>query len=92
MIHFTEIRTIPHNGFLANRARRQNLAESRRLLHASPLPSAERARPAITDYRDRYEALTGRSLPPCPRCDDGNTLVVDHFAREWVSPAIPDSS
>ena len=36
--------------------------------------------------------LTGRSLRRCPRCDDGNMLVVDHLAGKWVSPAILDSS
>ena len=57
---------IRYYGFLANRARRQKLAECRRLLHAPPLPSAEHAGSATTDYRERYEALTGRSLRQCP--------------------------
>ena len=53
---------IRYYGFLANRARRQKLAECRRLLHAPPLPSAEEdAGPATPDYRDRYEALTRRA-------------------------------
>ena len=58
-------------------------------------PAAEAHRSAgraATDYRDRYEALTGRSLRRCPRCDDGNMLVVDHLAGKCVSPAILDSS
>ena len=83
---------IRYYGFLANRTRRQKLAECRRLLHAPPLPSAEHAGSATTDYRERYEALTGRSLRQCPRCDDGNMLVVDCLAGQWVSPAILDSS
>ena len=79
----------PHSllQLLANCTRRQKLAECRRSLHAPPLPPAEHAGPATTHYRDRYEALTGRSLWRCPRCDDGNMLVV-----ECVSPAILDSS
>ena len=83
---------IRYYGFLANRNREQKLAECRRLLHAPPLPSAEHAGSATIDYRERYEALTGRSLRQCPRCDDGNMLVVDCLAGQWVSPAILDSS
>ena len=58
--------------FLANRSRQQKLAECRRLL-AVPPPPAEHSDRAAADYRDRHEALTGRSLRRCPRCDDGNT-------------------
>ncbi|MCY4508451.1 MAG: hypothetical protein OXG35_16065 [Acidobacteria bacterium] len=57
-----------------------------------PLPPAEQTGRDATDYRDRYEEPTGRSLRRCPRCDDGNMLVVDHLARGCVSPAILDSS
>ena len=81
---------IRHYGFLANRARRQKLAECRRLL-AAPSPPEQAGRTAV-DYRDRYEALTGRSLRRCPRCDDGNMLVVDLLAGKWGLPAILDSS
>ena len=80
---------IRYYGFLANRNRQQKLAECRRLLSTPPPPPSEQAGTA-TDYRDRYEALTGRSLRRCPRCDDGNMLVVE--AGRWVSPAILDSS
>ena len=83
---------IRYYGFLANRNRQQKLTECRRLLHASSLPSVEQAGRAATDYRDRYEALTGRSLRRCPRCEDGNMLVVDHLAGTCVSPASLDSS
>ena len=83
---------IRYYGFLANRARRQKLAECRRLLHAPPLPSAEHAGSATIDYRERYEALTGRSLRQCPRCDDGHMHVVDCLAGQWASPALLDSS
>ena len=83
---------IRYYGFLANRTRQQKLTECRRLLSAPPPPPAEHAGRAATDYRDRYEALTGRSLRRCLRCDDGNMLVVDHVARGCVSPAILDSS
>ena len=83
---------IRYYGFLANRYRQQKLTECRRLLSAPPPPPAEQAARAATDYRDRYEALTGRSLRRCPRCDDGNMLVVDHLAGGCTSPAILDSS
>ena len=83
---------IRHYGFLANRNRQQKLTECRRLLHAPPLPEAEHAGPAATDYKDRYEALTGHSLRRCPCCHDGNMNPVDGLAGEWASPAIRDSS
>ncbi len=82
---------IRYYGFLANCTRRQKLTECRRLLSAPP-PPPELADRAVADYRDRYEALTGRSLRRCPRCDGGNMLVVDHLAGQHASPAILDSS
>ena len=81
---------IRHYGFLANRNRQQKLTECRRLL-CTPPPAAE-AGPVATDYRDRYEALTGRSLRRCPRCHDGNMQAVDHLAGAWGCPVILDSS
>ena len=81
---------IRYYGFLANRARQQKLAECRRALH-TPAP-AEQAGPVTTDYRDRYEALTGRSLRRCPLCHDGNMQAVDHLADAWARPAFLDSS
>ena len=81
---------IRYYGFLANRNRQQKLTECRRALRAPPPP--EQAGPVATDYRDRYEALTGRSLRRCPRCHDGNMQAVDHLAGVWGCPAILDSS
>ena len=83
---------IRYYGFLANRTRRQKLTECRRLLHAPPPPPAKHTELATTDYRDRYEALTGRSLRRCPRCDDGAMHVVDRLVGTRVRPAILDSS
>ena len=82
---------IRYYGFLVNRTRQHKLTDCRRLLHAPP-PSAERTEPATTDYRDRFEALTGRSLRRCPRCQDGDMHVVDHLVNAWPGPAILDSS
>jgi hypothetical protein len=33
------------------------------------------------DYRDRYLALTGRSLRQCPHCRTGVMAVIEHIAR-----------
>lgn len=82
---------IRYYGFLANRNRQQKIAQCRSLLHEPPLPEAEHAWTATADYRDRYEALTGRSLRRCPSCHDGNMHLVDDLAGEWA-PAIQDSS
>ena len=81
---------IRYYGFLANRNRREKLTECRRLLHTPP--PAEQAGPVTTDYRERYEALTGRSLRRCPRCHDGNMQTVDHLADAWGRAAFLDSS
>ena len=83
---------IRYYGFLANRNRREQLAECRRLLLAAPLPEAEHAGPVTTDHRDCYEALTGRSLRRCPRCHDGSMQTVDQPPGAWAWPAILDSS
>ena len=83
---------IRHYGFLANRNRHRKLTACRRLLHASPPPTAEHAGPATTDYRDRYEALTGRSLRRCPRCHDGNMYPLDRLVGAGADPATLDSS
>ena len=67
---------IRYYGFLANRARQQKLAECRQgALHAAAASAT--AGPPVSDYRDRYEALTGRSLRQCPRCHAGNMQPVD---------------
>ncbi len=82
---------IRHYGFLADRARQRKLAECRRALCAPPPPAPQQDAPS-TDYRDRYEALTGRSLRQCPRCHAGNMQPADHPAGAWACPAIVDSS
>ena len=81
---------IRYYGFLANRNRQQKLTECRRSLRTPP--PAKQDGPVATDYRDRYEALTGRSLRRCPQCDDGNMQAVDHLDDAWGCPAILDSS
>jgi len=55
---------IRHYGYLANGVRVAKLACCRRLLAApEPVPP-----PAATNYRERYQQLTGRSLDLCPCC------------------------
>ena len=81
---------IRYYGFLANCTRQQKLAQCRQLLRTPPPPAADA--PASIDYRDRYEALTGRSLRQCPRCHQGAMHVVDCWVGTRTRPAILDSS
>ena len=78
-------------GLLANRTRRQQVAQCRHLLGTPPQTRPDDA-PASLNYRDRYEALTGRSLRICPRCRDGQMQFVDCLVRIGRRPAILDSS
>lgn len=57
---------------------------------ASARTGGDAAAPA--DYRDRYEALTGRSLRVCPRCQDGHMLVVERLVGAPDRPRILDTS
>ena len=76
-------------GFLAGPRRKDNLALCRRLLDMPPSePSA--APPA--DYRERYEALTGRALRVYPACGRGTMLTVEMILAgrqrppPWTTP------
>ena len=42
---------------------------------------AESTNRTETDYRDRYEELTGDSLRQCPQCKQGRTLVIEILPR-----------
>ena len=79
-------------GFLANRTRQRKVALCRHLLHVAPPPEPADDDTALADYRDQYEALTGRSLRACPRCQDGQMLVIEHLARHCHHPVILDTS
>ena len=83
---------IRYYGFLANCTRQQTLPQCRRLLQVPPPPTAERDAPVSTDYRDRYEALTGRSLRVCPHYQTGQMHVLECLVRTRERPAILDSS
>ncbi len=78
-------------GLLANRTRHQHVTQCRQLLGAPP-PTRPDDAPASIDYRDHYEALTGRSLRVCPRCHDGQMQRVDGLVGVRGRPAILDSS
>ena len=81
---------IRYYGLLGNRHRTEKLERCRHLLGtASP---SEPVQPATTDFRDRYEALTGVSLRACPLCQHGRMIVVECLAGRRQCPAIRDTS
>jgi hypothetical protein len=47
---------------------------------------------APTDYRDRYEALTGSSLRACPVCPRGHMRLIDGLVATRIGPTILDTS
>jgi hypothetical protein len=80
---------IRYFGFLSNCHRAQKLAICRELLGMAP---AESATDPPTDYRDRFEALTGQSLRECPHCHTGIMVVIDCIARPKVCQPVSDTS
>ena len=79
---------IRYFGFLGNCHRVRKLALCRELLGmVTPAPADPPA-----DYRDRFEALTGRSLRACPLCHAGIMVVIDCIARPKVCQPVPDTS
>ena len=81
---------IRYYGFLGNRCREQRLARCRQLL-AMPQPEPP-ACEAVTDYRDRYEEITGASLTECPACHHGRMLVIEVINAANPCPPIRDTS
>jgi hypothetical protein len=80
---------IRYYGFLGDCHRARKLAHCRELLGMMPpVPAADQ--PA--DYRDRFEALTGRSLRECPHCRTGIMVVVACITRPTVCQPAPDTS
>jgi hypothetical protein len=81
---------IRYYGFLGNRYRREKLEQCRRLL-GMPTPADQTN---TSDYRDRYEQLTGHSLHQCPQCGLGRMLVVMILPRSpcKCAPLPTDSS
>jgi hypothetical protein len=79
---------IRYFGFLGNCHRARKLARCRELL-GMVIPASADPPP---DYRDRFEALTGRSLRACPLCHTGTMVVIDCIARPKVCQPAPDTS
>ena len=73
------LQRIRYYGFLANRDRRKKLALCRQLLG---MQTSSQTTPA-KDYRELYQELTGLSLTRCPRCRQGQMVVV-----ETLPPAV----
>ena len=61
------LQRIRYYGLLGNRHREEKLAQCRQLLKMEP-KTPSRPTPSRSDYRDRYQALTGISLHQCPVC------------------------
>jgi hypothetical protein len=80
---------IRYFGFLANRYRAEKLALCRQLMQMPP-PTATHE--ANTDYRDRYEALTGISLRRCPLCRCGTMMVIETFECTFSRASFADTS
>jgi hypothetical protein len=80
---------IRYYGFLANRDRRKKLALCRQLLgmqSSSQITSAK-------NYCERYQELTGRSLTRCPRCQQGQMVIVESLPPALCRvPFLADSS
>jgi hypothetical protein len=80
---------IRYYGFLGNCHRARKLAQCRELLAMAPTgPVAD----PPADYRDSYEALTGRSLRQCPHCRTGIMVVVGCIVRPTACQPGPDTS
>ena len=70
---------IRHFGFFGNRVKKRKLALCRTFLQSKPAPA--RLTQAV-DYRDRFEALTGKSLRDCPSCETGKMKTI----ATWLRP------
>jgi hypothetical protein len=81
---------IRYYGFLGNRWREEKLTRCRQLL-AMPQPEPL-AGDAATDYRDRYEEITGASLTECPACHHGRMLLVELINATKPCPPTRDTS
>lgn len=80
---------IRHFGLFAGSCRQQQLALCQRLLEMPPA-APDNEPPA--DYRDRFEALTGRSLRTCPACGCGTMETVEAVPPGSEPPPLDDTS
>jgi hypothetical protein len=86
------LQRIRYYGLLGNRHRQEKLELCRKLLEMEPPTPAEIEVKAPSDYRDRYEALTGVSLHECPICHKGRMVTVEQITRPTARPLILDTS
>jgi Putative transposase len=88
------LQRIRYYGFLGNRHRQEKLGQCRQLLQCNPSIPKTTNTDALTDYRDRYEALTGVSLHTCPVCRRGRMLVIEQLlpSRATGLPPVLDTS
>jgi hypothetical protein len=81
---------IRYYGFLGNRCREEKMTRCRQLLAMPPIEPS--LCDAATDYRDRYEEITGASLTECPTCHNGRMLVMEVINAIKPCPQICDTS
>lgn len=86
------LQRIRYYGLMGNRHRQEKLAHCRQLLQMTPEASSPTDVEAPSDYRDRYEALTGLSLHQCPHCRRGRMVTVEQITRPTQPPFIVDTS
>lgn len=78
---------IRHFGFLANRSKKQALAQCRQLLDLDPaLPQSP-----ILPAKDLLLKLTGVDLSRCPCCHEGTMIVVGDLPALSISPRVDSS-
>jgi hypothetical protein len=80
---------IRYFGFLGPRHRKAKLAQCRELLKMPQAAPEQTDTDSPADYRDRYEALTGRSLRECPLCRLGRMIGVELIPASRASDAPP---
>ena len=83
---------IRYYGWLGHRHRAETLARCRRLLGTTAAPPIPGETAPPSDYRDRYESLTGVSLRTCPVCPDGHRVVTECLRRTHSCPPLTDTS
>jgi len=88
----TGFHRIRYYGFLGARHRRDKLARCRQLLGSTGPITPPADAPPPTDYRDRTEVLTGKSLRICPVCHRGQMVVIERLVPARRGVLIPDTS
>jgi hypothetical protein len=79
---------IRYYGFLGNCHRARKLDLCRELLRMARVAPTD----PPADYRDRYEALTGKALRQCPHCRTGIMVVIGCIERPRICQPVPDTS